>query len=54
MARTQIGKVEVGEDGKIYLNGKPSTRSEVDLKIMAAQAPARAAKLEAQLARLRK
>lgn len=53
MSRILIGKVEVGADGKIYLNGKPSTRSEVDLRIMAAQAPARKAKLEAQLARLK-
>jgi 2-methylaconitate cis-trans-isomerase PrpF len=54
MARTKIGNVEVAEDGKIYLDGKPSTRSEVDLRIMAAQAPARKARLEAQLARLAK
>lgn len=48
-----IGKVEVTPEGKILLNGKPSNRSEVDLRIMAAQAPARKAKLEAQLAKLK-
>jgi hypothetical protein len=50
--RVLIGKVEVGPEGKVYLNGKPSTRSEVDLKIMAAQAPVRAARLRARLAKL--
>ena len=54
MARTLIGKVEVAEDGKIFLNGKLSNRSEVDLRIMAAQAPARKSRLEKQLAKLNK
>lgn len=49
---TLIGKVEVTEEGKILLNGKPSTRTEVDLRIMAAQAPARKSRLEKQLAKL--
>ena len=50
---TLIGKVEVTADGKVRLNGKPSTRSEVDLRIMAAQRPAREARLNAQLAKLK-
>jgi hypothetical protein len=53
MNRTLIGKVEVDADGVIYLNGKKSNRTEVDLSIMAAQAPAKAARLEKQLAKLR-
>jgi len=53
MARTNIGKVEVDTDsGKIFLNGKPSTRTEVDLRIMKAQAPAKRSRLEKQLAKL--
>lgn len=55
MPKTLIGKVEVDtESGKIFLNGKPSNRTEVDLSIMAAQAPARQARLEKQLAKLKK
>lgn len=53
MKTTLIGKVEVREDGKIFLNGKPSNRTEVDVRIMSAQAPARQARLEKQLAKLK-
>jgi hypothetical protein len=55
MSRVLIGKVEVDPaTGKIYRDGKPSTRSEVDLLIMAAQAEYKAANAAARLARLKK
>jgi hypothetical protein len=55
MSRTLIGKVEVDPtDGKIYLNGKASNRTEVDLRIMEAQIPAKTSRLQKQLAKLNK
>jgi hypothetical protein len=53
MSRTLIGKVEVDPtNGKIYLDGKESTRTEVDVRIMAAQSASRKARLEKQIAKL--
>jgi len=49
---TKIGTVAVTEDGKIRLDGKPSTLHEVVTRIRAAQMPTKRARLEAQLRNL--